>query len=222
MGARRSGSGCHNGPQTGLRLRWSNTGWLVLLLIFLCLVVGGCGSVGTPGSGEEGSVDPSCAGATRTYTNRAFDFSFDYDPLVMEGPKNIASPSSNSPGMLSMRFTTSDDNGLFLMAEELDATVAESDADWVEKELASEMDALATYLDPNGTRTPLEAVDANGARGFVTTFSYSYEGVAYRARQYLLFRNNFQYKLSMSDTVDRWDAVRECFDLVIGTFRPAE
>jgi len=193
------------------------------VLLALALAVGAvaCGSLTNPADEASGAAD-NLSPEVKTYVNPEFDFAFDYDPAFMEGPKNVASPSSSSPGLLAMRFTTSEDDGLVIMAEQLDIAVDRSNADWIEKELASEMDALATYLDPEGSRTPLEAVDVNGAWGFVTTFTYHQDGMSCRARQYLLYRDTFQYKLSMSDAVEDWGAVRPCFDLVIDTFRPAE
>ena len=196
--------------------------WCLLLALVLAVGAVACGGPESPAS-EESAAAGSPSPETKTYVNSEFDFAFDYDPAVIGGPKNVASPTPDTPGLLAMHFPAREgDGGVMLLAEELDGRMRKADADWIRKQLQPEIDALATYIDAEGSATPLADVETNGAWGFVTTLSFVEDDMPQQVRIYVLFRDTFRYQLRMASEQSRWDASEPCFDLVIDTFRPAE
>lgn len=209
------------------------TVWVVKACALLCVLAATLGAVacGTSDSAADGNSAVAASPAapaspspvTKTYSNTEFDFAFDYDPAVIDGPENVTRPVPDTPGLLAMQFPgEGGGGGLALMVQEFDRRLEKADGAQYKDRLQSDMDALVDHLDPDGVATPLADVETNGAWGFVTTLSFTRSATEYRMREYVLFRDTFQYKLSLSTSDAEWAAAEPCFDLVIDTFRPAE
>lgn len=182
------------------------------------LLLAGCGGSVSIGTSPE-STGPV------TYTDADYGYSITRDGMFSEGTvKDGGSSSGNAVAeaiFVDKDGTRASDSYLdtiMVTVYELARSVKPSEVPDLEAEMQEMVDGLLGSLENATVVRKLAPVEVNGIPGFSVTYTFDDLGEQLTAASYFLFKDKYEYQVTIQSATDRWDELKGKFDQAVQSF----
>lgn len=199
---------------------------VVLLMLALSAVLGGCGLDFNVSCGED-AIDE--VAGLETYTDARYGYTFSYpgDWELREEDATEVSAGAASVGDVSAFDPDGavDASGAYVdvlqvSVYELAVSVGEGDLDVLKPVLEGLMEDFAGQSTGFETLEPLSETKVGRLSGYKVTCGFTMEGTPVTSTLYFLFDGYMEYQLLLQAADENWEMDRPVFDAFVASFAP--
>ena len=191
----------------------------VLVLMAIPFALAACGGT-TSGTGS--------AGATKTYTDKTYGYSFEYPAkwALQEGDTasvTVGATAKGVVGAFDLKGSSSGGNyldGVQVRVYELPVTVDKTMMPDVKIEVQKIFDQLGSQSGDWIALDALADVTVGGLDGWSINYSFTSDGGPSLSRFYVVFGGDREYQLLVQASTKNWEADQPVFDAIVASFKP--